>query len=205
MVFESKHPQIKDLVNKIRDIELPGNLFRKYIGQIASFLWFEASAAEPLVDKEIKTWIGERRFGFLDEKQYVFIPILRAGLPMLDGILEFLPEAKAGFLAMKRDERTFTPQVFYKRLPPLQNRTAIILDPMVATGNSLKDALDIIKQESPKRVISLNIIGAPEGLENVSSTHPDTDIYIAQIDEGLNDKKFIIPGLGDAGDRAFNT
>ncbi len=204
-IFESKHPIIKTLVNRIRDIHLESNLFRKYIGEIAKFLLFEAFYGEKLQEKEIETWIGKRSFGFLEENNMVFIPILRAAIPMMNGILEFMPEAKAGFLAMKRDETTYRPTLFYKRIPSLKDKTAILLDPMVATGGSLTDAVSIIKKENPKKIISLNIVGVKEGLYKVVAIHPDIKIYIAQIDERLNDKKFIIPGIGDAGDRAYNT
>ena len=204
-VHESNHPLIKDLVNKIRDVELDSNLFRKYVGAIAKILLFEALKDEKLEIKEVNTWIGKKEFGFLPEENYVFIPILRAGLPMLDGIIEIMPLAKAGFLAMKRDETTFKSILYYKRLPDLENKTAIILDPMVATGGSLHDAVSEIKKDNPKRIITLNIVGVNEGLFYVSKSHPDIDVYIAQIDERLNDKKYIIPGIGDAGDRAFNT
>jgi len=204
-VFESLHPLIKDLVNKIRDVNLDSNLFRKYVGAIAKILLFEALKDEKLEEKEINTWIGKKSFGFLPEENYVFIPILRAGLPMLDGIIDIMPLAKAGFLAMKRDETTFKSILYYKRIPDLKNKTAIILDPMVATGGSLHDAISEIKKQKPKNIVSLNIVGVKEGLFYVSKSHSDVKIYIAQIDEKLNDQKYIIPGIGDAGDRAYNT
>ena len=204
-VHESTHPLIKDLVNKIRDVNLDSNLFRKYVGAIAKILLFEALNNENLEIREIETWIGKKEFGFLPEENYVFIPILRAGLPMLDGIIEIMPLAKAGFLAMKRDETTFKSILYYKRVPELRGKTAIILDPMVATGGSLHDAVEEIKKEKPKKIVTLNIVGVKEGLYYVSKSHPDIEIYIAQIDEKLNDQKYIIPGIGDAGDRAYNT
>jgi len=204
-VHESSHPLTKDLVNKIRDINLDSNLFRKYVGAIAKTLLFEALKNEKLKKREIETWQGKGGFGFLPEENYIFIPILRAGLPMLDGIMDIMPLAKAGFLAMKRDETTFKTVLYYKRVPDLKNKTAVILDPMVATGGSLHDAIDAIKKENPNRIITLNIVGVKEGLSFVSKSHPDVNIYIAQIDERLNDQKYIIPGIGDAGDRAFNT
>ena len=204
-LIELNHPLVKDFVNRIRDINLDSNLFRKYVGSIAKMALFEAFKNESLEKKEIETWQGKGEFDFLPQENYVFIPILRAGLPMLNAIIDIMPLSKAGFLAMKRDETTYKTTLFYKRLPDLKDKTAVILDPMVATGGSLHDAISEIKKENPKRVISLNIIGAKEGLEYVLNSHPDVKIYIAQIDRKLNSKKYIIPGIGDAGDRAFNT
>ena len=204
-VKESKHPLIKHLVNSVRDISIDAAQFRSRIAKIAQLLLYEALSSEALQTKEIDTWIGKKEFGFLDQESIVFIPILRAGVPMMEGVSEILPQAKVGFLAMKRDEQTFKPTIFYKRFPSLQDRIAIILDPMLATGGSLHDAIDVVKEENPKRIVSLNIVAAPEGVEYVNGSHPDVTIQIAQIDSHLNDQKYIIPGLGDAGDRAYNT
>ncbi|WP_200762624.1 uracil phosphoribosyltransferase [Nitrosophilus alvini] len=204
-VIEVKHSLLKNLVNSIRDVDIQSNLFRKYIGAITKILMFEAFKNEKMVSKRIKTWQGENEFEFLLEEDYVFIPILRAALPMLDGIIEILPNAKAGFLALKRDEKTFESKLYYDRVPDISGKTAVILDPMVATGGTLEYAIDVVKKKGPDRVISFNIVGVKEGLSRVVSAHPDVEIYIAQIDERLNDKKYIIPGIGDAGDRAYNT
>ncbi len=203
--IESKHPLIKHLVNSIRDISIDAAEFRSRIAKIAQLLLYKALSGEALQSKEIDTWIGKKEFGFLDQESIVFIPILRAGIPMMEGVSEVLPQAKVGFLAMKRDEKTFKPTIFYKRFPSLQGRIAIILDPMLATGGSLHDAIDVVKKEEPERIISLNIVAAPEGIAYVSKGHPDVAIHVAQIDSHLNDQKYIIPGLGDAGDRAYNT
>ena len=203
--IESKHPLIKHLVNSIRDISIDAAEFRSRIAKIAQLLLYKALSGEALQSKEIDTWIGKKEFGFLDQESIVFIPILRAGIPMIEGVSEVLPQAKVGFLAMKRDEKTFKPTIFYKRFPSLQGRIAIILDPMLATGGSLHDAIDVVKKEEPERIISLNIVAAPEGIAYVSKGHPDVAIHVAQIDSHLNDQKYIIPGLGDAGDRAYNT
>ena len=130
---------------------------------------------------------------------------MRAGAPMLESIMGLFPDAPAGFLAMKRDEMTKKAVLYYDRVPECSGKTVILLDPMVATGGSLGDAIDAIKAKGAAKIISLNIIGAPEGLAVVEAKHPDIDLYIAQIDEKLDADKFIYPGLGDAGDRAFNT
>ncbi len=205
MIHKSTHPLIKDLVNRLRDIRIDHATFRKLLQEIARLLLYEALQKATLHPKTIKTWIGEKRFDFIDQEAIVFIPILRAGLPMLEGAIELLPQAKSGFLAMKRNEATLRPNIFYKRLPGLKGKTVILLDPMLATGGSLNDAISVVKTEKPKRILSCNIIAAPEGVEYVKKNHPDVEIFIAQIDDHLNDNGFIIPGLGDAGDRAYNT
>lgn len=204
-VHESRHPLIKHLVNSIRDISIDAAQFRARIAHIAQLLLYEALAEWELVPKKIETWIGEKEFGFIDQEDILFVPILRAGLPMMEGVTQIVPKASVGFLAMKRDEETFKPHIFYERFPETRGKTAILLDPMLATGGSLADAICVIKSKEPARIISLNIVAAPEGVEYVQNLHPEVEVYIAQIDSHLNERKYIIPGLGDAGDRAFNT
>ena len=126
-------------------------------------------------------------------------------MPMLDSVVELLPNCIAGFLAMKRDETTHESVLYYDRLPDCTDKTIILVDPMVATGGSMCDAIELIKSRNPSKIITLNIIGSPEGLKVVESKHTDVNIYISQVDERLNDDKYIIPGLGDAGDRSYNT
>ncbi len=204
-VYESSHPLVKHLVNSIRDISIDAAQFRSRIAQIAQLLLYEALTEWKLAPKKIETWIGEKEFGFIDQKEIVFIPILRAGLPMMEGVSELLSEASVGFLAMKRDEETFKPHIFYERFPEIAGKIAILLDPMLATGGSLADAISVVKAKNPARILSLNIVAAPEGVEYVQRLHPNVDVHIAQIDSHLNERKYIIPGLGDAGDRAYNT
>ena len=204
-VHHSSHPLIKHLVNSLRDISIDAARFRTIIAHIAQYLLYEAMHDFPLAPKQIDTWIGKNTFGFIEQEAIVFIPILRAGLPMMEGVAQIFPKAEVGFLAMKRDESTFKAKVFYERFGNIEGKTAILLDPMLATGGSLSDAVDILKKHHPSRILSLNIVGAPEGIAYVEQHHPDVDIFIAQIDDRLNAKKYIIPGLGDAGDRAYNT
>ncbi|SNZ11101.1 uracil phosphoribosyltransferase [Persephonella hydrogeniphila] len=204
-IINVKHPLLQNLVTKLRDINTNSYDFRKYLSEVGRILLVEALKDETLKEKEVQIWVGNYRFPVLDEEKYVFIPILRAGLPMLDGVLEMIPLARSGFLAIKRNEETLESILYYDRVPPLKGKTAIILDPMVATGGSLDYAISVIKEKNPERIISLNVIGAPEGLNRISKKHPDVKVFIAQIDEKLNDKGYIIPGIGDAGDRAFNT
>lgn len=205
MIKQIENSLILNYISKIRNIDLESFLFRNYISEIAKMLAVSAFEKEEMVSRKTPTWAGEQEFLFLEEEKYVFIPILRAALPMLDGVLEMMPNAKAGFLALKRDEETFESKLFYDRVPDLKGKVAVLLDPMVATGGSLEYAIDIIKKKNPAKIISFNIIGSPEGLDFVNSKHQDVDIYIAQIDKKLNDKKYILPGIGDAGDRAYNT
>ncbi len=204
MIHELDNAIITHLVNRLRDMSLNATDFRFTIAQIAKLLFYEAFRNEPLGPKIITTWKGKKPFASLDEAHYVFIPILRAALPMLDGIIEVMPGSSSGFLAMKRDEVTFESRLYYDRIPDLSGKTAVVCDPMLATGGSLSDALDAIKAKAPERVISLNIIGAPEGVAHIAKTHPDVELYIAKVDEKL-ENGYIQPGIGDAGDRAFNT
>ncbi len=204
-IINVKHPLLVNLVTKLRDINTNSYDFRKYLSEVGRILLIEALRDEELQEKEIQIWIGKYRFPSLNEQKYVFIPILRAGLPMLDGVLEMIPLARSGFLAIKRNEETLESVLYYDRVPPLEGKTAVLLDPMVATGGSLDYAISVVKKKNPDRIISLNVIGAPEGLKRISDKHPDVKVFIAQIDERLNDRGYIIPGIGDAGDRAFNT
>ncbi len=160
---------------------------------------------ETLHDQTITTWQGEERFGFITEEDLLFVTILRAGLPMIESVTALFPKASSGFLAMKRDENTHQSVLYYDRIPECKGKTVIIVDPMVATAGSLCDAISLIKTKLPKKIISLNIIGSPEGMAILEQKHQDVDIFIAQIDDKLNEYKFILPGLGDAGDRSYNT
>jgi len=205
MTHEINHPLITHYITAIRDNIINTKEFRGYIAHIANLLFYEAMRNEELSSKKIETWKGDGEFLSFDESQFVLIPILRAGLPMMEGIVNTLPNAISGFLAMKRDEETLEPHIYYDRIPNIEGKIAIMLDPMVATGGSLIDAIDLIKTKKPTKIISLNIIASPIGLEAVEKAHDDIDIFVAQIDEKLNDDGFIIPGIGDAGDRAYNT
>ncbi|NPA58321.1 MAG: uracil phosphoribosyltransferase [Aquificae bacterium] len=202
---ELDHPVVKHLITRLRDVRTRGYTFRKTVSQLTKFLINEAFKEEKTVLQEVETWIGKGQFPSIMEERLVFIPVLRAGLPMLDGALEVFNNAKAGFLAIKRDENTLKSKVYYEKIPDLKSSTAVILDPMVATGGSLQNAVSVVKEKNPDRIVSLNLIGVKEGLNRVMDSHPEVEIYIAQIDERLNDKGYIIPGIGDAGDRAFNT
>lgn len=205
MVYELKNPVTKTLITNLRDQRTDAIRFRHTIAELTKQLVYEALKEFPLVEKTVTTWQGENSFTSLDEKNIIVTTVLRAGMPMLDSVMELLPNVTAGFLAMKRDEVTHKSKLYYDRLPDCKGKTILLVDPMLATGGSMNDAIELIKSREPKRIIALNIIGSPEGIELIQSTHKDVDIYITQIDEGLSADKFIMPGLGDAGDRAYNT
>ncbi|WP_345991386.1 uracil phosphoribosyltransferase [Sulfurimonas sp. HSL-1716] len=205
MVYELKNPLTKTLITYLRDQKTGAVGFRHTIAELTKQLVYEALKDFPLVKKEITTWQGEGAFNALDEKEIIVVTVLRAGMPMLESAMELLPGAVAGFLAMKRDETTHKSVLYYDRLPDCKGKTVLLVDPMLATGGSMKDAIALIKSRAPKKIIALNIIGSPEGVKAVESAHEDVDIYISQIDEKLSDDKFILPGLGDAGDRSYNT
>ncbi len=205
MYKESTNVVVKHLVNRLRDVRTNSNEFRLTIEEISRIIASEALSEFPTITTNIQTWQGPLDVEVLEVQKLVLVPILRAGEPMLTGILRTLPYARSGFLAMKRDEQTAQSKLFYENIPPLEDKTVLLLDPMVATGGSLIDGIDYLKEKGAKKIISLNILGAPEGVKAVQDAHPDVDIYIAQIDERLDENKYIRPGLGDAGDRAFNT
>lgn len=205
MYKESTNVVVKHLINKLRDVRTRSNEFRLTIEEISRILVSEALADFKTITTNIQTWQGPLDVEVIEVQKLVLIPILRAGEPMLTGILRTLPYAKSGFLAMKRDEKTSLSKLFYENIPPLDDKTVILLDPMVATGGSLIDGIAYLKSKGAQKIISLNILGAPEGIKRVQDAHPDVDIFIAQIDERLDENNYIRPGLGDAGDRAFNT
>ncbi len=205
MYKESTNVVVKHLVNRLRDTRTASNEFRLTIEEISRIVVSEALSNFETVSQNINTWQGPLDVQMLEVQKIVLVPILRAGEPMLTGILKTLPYARSGFLAMKRDEETAESKLFYENIPDLEGKTVLLLDPMVATGGSLIDGIDYLKSKGATRILSLNVLGSPEGVQKVQEAHPDVDIYIAQIDERLDENNYIRPGLGDAGDRAFNT
>lgn len=205
MVYELSNPVTKTLITHLRDQKSDALRFRHIVAELTKQLMYEALKEQILVQKSILTWQGEGKYDTIDEENIIVATVLRAGMPMLESATDLLVGATAGFLAMKRDEVTHKSVLYYDRLPDCKGKTVILVDPMVATGGSMMDAIELIKSREPLKIITLNIIGSPEGLEKVSTAYPEVDIFIAQIDERLNGDKFIIPGLGDAGDRSYNT
>lgn len=205
MIHQLQHPLVKDLVNRLRSNSTDAVEFKSLVAELSRLLAYNALNHLPYTQKNISTWCGMASYPFIEQDKLVLVPILRAGLPMLTGLETLFSNSPNGFLAMRRDEQTHQAKTYYDRIPDCVGKTVVLLDPMVATGGSLNDAILLVKHKQPKRIISLNIIGSIQGVKMIESQHPDVEVYIAQIDEELDRDMFIQPGLGDAGDRAFNT
>ena len=197
---------IKHKLGILRDKNTGTKEFRELVNEIGMFLCYEAMKDAPLEEVEITTPITKIKTGQLNEDNYAFVPILRAGTGLLDGVIRVIPNAKIGHIGMYRNEETFEPVNYFFKVPKdIENREVIILDPMLATGGSALDAIDLLKSKGVKKIKFLCVIAAPEGIKVVEESHPDVQIYCASIDERLNENKYIVPGLGDAGDRIFGT
>lgn len=204
--IELSHPLIEHKLSILRDKKTGTKEFRELIKEIAMFLCYEAMRDVKLVDTTIETPIKKMKTHKLDEDKYAFVPILRAGMGMLDGVITVVPNAKIGHIGMYRDEETFIPVNYFFKVPKdIEKREVFLLDPMLATGGSAIDAIDLLKSKGVKKIKFLCIIAAPEGIEAVLSKHPDVEIYCGSIDNNLNENKYIVPGLGDAGDRIYGT
>lgn len=205
-VIELKHPIIEHKLSILRDKNTSTKEFRELIKEISMFLCYEALSDAKMDRVEIETPIKKMKTHRLNEDQYAFLPILRAGLGMVEGVIEVLPTAKIGHVGMYRNEETYEPINYFFKVPKdIEKREAIILDPMLATGGSACDAIELLKEKGVKKIKFLCIISAPEGLQKVNEKYPDVKIYTACIDDHLNKNKYIVPGLGDAGDRIFGT
>ena len=200
------NPLVEHKLSIIRNKHIGTKEFREIIGEIATLLCYHALEDAKLKEIEIETPLGKTKAKVLDEDNYAFVPILRAGTGMLDGLLKIVPNAKIGHIGLYRNEETLEPVQYYYKMPKdIAKREAIILDPMLATGGSAADTIQMLKKDGVKKIKFLCIISAPEGIERLKKEHPDVKIYTACIDEKLNDKGYIVPGLGDAGDRIFGT
>ena len=200
------HPVIKHKISILRDSNTGATEFRSIIKEISIILAYEATKDLELEEYELETPIAKTTGYRISGKKLGIVPILRAGLGMVDGVLEVLPAAKIGHIGMYRDEETLLPVEYYSKLPKdVEYRDMIVVDPMLATGGSACDAIGRLKEKGCKDLKLLSIIAAPEGVEKLQKEHPDVDIYIAQLDKGLNEDSYIVPGLGDAGDRLFGT
>ena len=204
--IELNHPLVSHKLTILRDKKTGTKEFRELIGEISMILCYEAMKDAKLEDKEIETPICQMNGKKLNEDKYAFIPILRAGTGMLDGLIKVMPNAKIGHIGMYRNEETLKPVKYYYKTPKdLSKREVIVLDPMLATGGSGIDAITMLKEDGAKKIKFLCIIAAPEGIKRMQEVHPDVQIYCAAIDERLNEVGYIVPGLGDAGDRIFGT
>jgi uracil phosphoribosyltransferase len=200
------HPVIKHKITLLRDKNTGSNEFRRILKEITILLAYEASRNLSVEEVEVETPIAKTIGYELSGKKLGVVPILRAGLGMVEGILEVFPAARVGHIGMYRDEETMKPVEYYSKLPKdTEKRDFMVIDPMLATGGSACDAIDNLKEKGCTSIKLLNIIAAPEGVKMVQERHPDVDIFIAQLDEKLNEDKYIVPGLGDAGDRLFGT
>ncbi|MBQ6860813.1 MAG: uracil phosphoribosyltransferase [Clostridia bacterium] len=200
------HPLIMHKLSILRDKKTGTKEFREVAGEISAIMCYEATRDAVLKEVEIETPIQKTTVQRLDENQYAFVPILRAGLSMVDGLLTMIPNAKIGHIGLYRNEETLEPVPYYFKVPKdIENREVILLDPMLATGGSAVDAIAQIKKVGVKKIKFLSIIAAPEGIERVEKEHPDVQVYCATIDSHLNENGYIVPGLGDAGDRIFGT
>ena len=200
------HPLLQHKLAILRDETTGVKDFREVVSEIATLMCYEATRDLPLEEVEIKTPVATGKFKVLAGKKLAIVPILRAGLGMVDGILTLIPSAKVGHIGLYRDPNTLEPVEYYCKMPnDIAERDVIILDPMLATGGSATAAIQLLKNYGVKHIKLMNIIAAPEGVERVHKDHPDVDIYCAAVDEQLNDHGYIVPGLGDAGDRIFGT
>ena len=200
------HPLLQHKLSILRDENTGVKAFRQVVSEIATLMCYEATRDLPLEEVEIKTPITTAKFKMIAGKKLAIVPVLRAGLGMVDGILTLIPSVKVGHIGLYRDPDTLEPVEYYCKMPTdIAERDVIILDPMLATGGSASAAIQFIKNYEVKHIKLMNIIAAPEGIERVHHDHPDVDIYCAALDEKLNDHGYIVPGLGDAGDRIFGT
>jgi len=200
------HPLILHKLSILRDSETSVKEFRELISEIAQLMCYEATRDLPLEDVEVQTPVAVAKCRRIAGKKLAIVPILRAGLGMVDGMVSMMPNVKVGHIGLFRDPETMEPVKYYFKMPPdIEERDVIVVDPMLATGGSASAAIQFLKDDGVKHIKLMSIIAAPEGVERMQKDHPDVDIYVAALDECLNDHCYIVPGLGDAGDRIFGT
>ena len=200
------HPLIQHKLAVLRNKETSVKEFRELIGEISGLMCYEATRNLPTEEVLVETPITTAKCRMLSGKKLAIVPVLRAGLGMVDAMVALIPSAKIGHIGLYRDPETHKPVEYYCKLPQdIENRQVYVVDPMLATGGSAVAAIDFLKQHGCKQIIMMNIIGCPEGIAKVQEAHPDVEIYMAACDEKLNDHAYIVPGLGDAGDRIFGT
>ena len=205
-VIVTDHPLIQHKLTLMRDKNTGSKDFRELLTEISMLMGYEITRNLPLEDAEIETPVVNATCKVLQGKKLGIVPILRAGLGMVDGLVNLIPAAKIGHVGLYRDPETLQPVEYYCKLPQdIHEREMLIVDPMLATGGSAVAAIDVLKKKGATNIKLVNLVAAPEGIEEVKKYHPDVDIYVASIDEKLNDHGYIVPGLGDAGDRLFGT
>ena len=200
------HPLIQHKLSIMRDKNTSVKEFRELVSEIAMLMCYEATRALPLEPVEIETPVAKATVNRIAGKKLAIVPILRAGLGMVDGMVSMMPNVKVGHIGLFRDPETLEPVKYYFKMPPdIEERDVIVVDPMLATGGSASAAISFLKADGVKHIKLMSIIGAPEGVARMQKDHPDVDIFVAALDERLNDHGYIVPGLGDAGDRIFGT
>lgn len=199
------HPLVQHKLSIMRNKETSTNKFRDLLKEIAMFMGYEVTRDFPLTYEEIETPLMKMNAPKIAGKKVVIAPILRAGLGMVDGLTTLMPSARVGHIGMYRDEETCQPVFYYYKMPANKDRLVIVTDPMLATGGSACDAIKRLKEDGYTNIRLMSLVASPQGVKTVSEKHPDVDIYLAALDEGLNDRNYILPGLGDAGDRIFGT
>lgn len=205
-VYINKHPLVQHKISILRDKNTGTNEFRSLVGEIAMLMGYEALNDLPTEEVEVETPLEKCMTEMISGRKMAIVPILRAGLGMVDGILQLVPASKVGHIGLYRDEETHTPVEYYCKLPsPIEERIIVVTDPMLATGGSAIDAISQIKKHGGKKIKFMCIIAAPEGLKALEKAHPDVQIYVGHLDRQLNSDAYICPGLGDAGDRIFGT
>ena len=205
-IVEVSHPLIQHKLGLMRHAGISTKEFRELASEVAALLTYEATKDLETVEQQIDGWAGPLRVRTIKGKKITIVPILRAGLGMLPGVLGMIPSAKVSVVGVQRDEQTLQPVAYYEKLSGrMDERTALIVDPMLATAGTLIAAVDMLKAAGCKRIKGLFLVAAPEGLKRIEARHPDIEIYTASIDERLNENGYILPGLGDAGDKIFGT
>ena len=200
------HPLIQHKLSILREKSTSVKEFRELISEIAMLMCYEATRDLPLEEVEIETPVAKAKVKRISGKKLAIVPILRAGLGMVDGMVSMMPNAKVGHIGLFRDPETLEPVKYYYKMPPdIEERDVIVVDPMLATGGSASAAIQFFKDDGVKHIKLMCIIGAPEGVQRMQEDHPDVDIFVAALDERLNEHGYIVPGLGDAGDRIFGT
>jgi len=205
-VHEICHPLVRHKLGLLREKEISTKDFRELAAEVGTLLAYEATRNLPTEKVTIETWSGPTAVDRIKGKKITIVPILRAGLGMMDGVLKALPSAKVSVVGLYRDEKTLQPVTYFEKLvQDIDQRRAMILDPMLATGGTLIATIDMLKKAGCQDIIGIFLVAAPEGLEKLRQVHPDVDVYVAAVDERLNEDGYILPGLGDAGDKIFGT